>query len=91
MSPREGAAIEADVETLKRDVGELKSNDRELFELVRDVTSGLGDVKAGMARIEGSLQGALQAKRLSWPVILALISLGGTALVAVLLHLARGG
>jgi hypothetical protein len=76
--------LEAEVENLKRETGVQRDDIGQLFELVRGVTKDVATANAGISRIEGTLAGALQAKRSIWPVIAALLTAATALLVALM-------
>lgn len=81
--------IQADLVGLRRDVDDHKGSIGDLFRLARESADAVAETQAGIARIEGSLEGALRAKKVSGALLGVLLSVAGSAIVALLLALIR--
>jgi hypothetical protein len=92
----EHGQIQSDIEGLRRDEDRHEKSIDELYGLARSSAAGIAETNAGIARIEGSLEGALKAKKVSGTILGVAVSLvialaGATGVLLLELIKSKGG
>lgn len=85
----EHGQIQADIEALRRDANRHEDEIGKLFDLARANSAAIGSAAAGIARIEGSIEGALKAKKVTGALLGVVLTISASAIVTLVIALIR--